>query len=79
MALVRSSPTIDDIRNNINGIYIWCIRNPEGVYRIHYIGEAANVVDRLRGHRNGQLTANYIGFCLDGLKRNIKILMHRAR
>lgn len=71
--------SIDDIPAGINGIYLWCVRAPEGFWRVHYVGEAVNVQGRLQQHRKHLLSGNYTGYCPKGLRQNIKILMHRAR
>ncbi|MCH8544427.1 MAG: hypothetical protein LAT61_12720 [Alcanivorax sp.] len=78
-SVIGSSPVIDDIPPGINGIYIWCVKDSKGIYRVHYVGEAQDVLVRQRNHRKGHLAGSYAGYCPEALKKNIKILMYRAR
>lgn len=77
-AFLGSSPAIDDIPPAINGVYLWCARSRSGLYRVHYVGEAADIAKRLKEHRKNQLNGKYTGFCPEALQENIKVLKHRA-
>jgi len=63
----------------IAGIYVWCVRSPDGIYRVHYVGEAANLRSRCRQHWRDQLAGKYDAFLPTALRNNLKVLVHRAR
>lgn len=61
----------------VNGFYIWCVHVRDSLYRAYYVGEAADVASRHKTHLRDCLNGNYQAHCLDGLRRNQSILMHR--
>lgn len=69
---------IDAVEQQTNGVYLWCVKGDDGLHRVHYIGEAGDIARRLNDHRRSQLAGRYTGFCPDALRRNIKVLKHRA-
>jgi hypothetical protein len=71
------SPTIDEIERGRNGIYLWCVRDHHGTYRVHYVGESFDVALRLTGHKKAQLRGYYAAFDPERLRANIKVLAHR--
>lgn len=78
LSFFEPGPTIDGIGPGKNGIYLWCVKDHDSTYRVHYVGESFDVASRLRDHRKAQLLGQYVAFDPDGLRENIKILMHRA-
>lgn len=74
-----ASSTIDSIPAGVSGVYLWCIKGHDGVYRVHYVGEAVDVRARLRTHRDQQMAGRYTAFDLDQLRSNVKVLAHRPR
>lgn len=68
---------VDHPGASVNGFYIWCVHVDQSLYRAYYVGEAANIDSRHRTHRRDCLRGNYQAHCLDGLRRNESILMHR--
>ncbi|WP_227498747.1 hypothetical protein [Marinobacter sp. ELB17] len=61
----------------VNGFYIWCVCVRPSFYRAYYVGEASNVASRHKTHLRDCLRGNYQAHCLDGLRHNQSILMHR--
>ncbi|WP_246166695.1 hypothetical protein [Marinobacter salinexigens] len=61
----------------VNGFYIWCVEVKPSYYRAYYVGEALDVAQRHKRHLRDCLKGNYQAHCLDGLRRNQSILMHR--
>ena len=61
----------------VNGFYIWCVQVEPSYYRAYYVGEASDIASRHRGHLRDSERGNYQVHCLDGLRRNESILMHR--
>ncbi len=72
------SSIFNEISKPINGVYLWCIKIDDNSYRVYYVGEAIDVKNRLSNHLTNQITGMYTGHCLESLKKNIRILMHRA-
>lgn len=70
-------PTIEAMEQGKNGIYLWCVKDHHGMYRVHYVGESFDVVLRLADHKKAQLRGLYAAFDPEGLRTNIKILAHR--
>ncbi|MDO9475901.1 MAG: hypothetical protein Q7L07_04240 [Pseudohongiella sp.] len=62
----------------INGVYLWCVKISDDVYRVHYVGEAADIKKRMRTHLDFLLGGRYSGHCIDSLKNNKLVIMHRA-
>lgn len=62
----------------ISGVYLWCIKADDNVFRVYYVGEARDIKDRLNVHLSMLLKGKYTGHHIDSLKNNVKILMHRA-
>ena len=75
--LVGGPLLLDDI-GNVNGVYLWCVKSPQDIYRVYYVGEAQNIKNRMDEHLKKHLSGLYDGYSIDSLKSNIKILMHRA-
>tara|TARA_Y100000589_G_scaffold259055_1_gene248545 strand:- start:594 stop:1112 length:519 start_codon:yes stop_codon:yes gene_type:complete len=71
-------PLVFDNIEQISGIYLWCIKGDDDVFRVYYVGEAQDIKDRLYVHLSNHLKGLYAGHCVDSLKNNVKILMHRA-
>lgn len=61
----------------VHGFYFWCVHVRDTFYRAYYVGEAVDVAGRLRTHLKLQLDGMYTAHCLDGLRKNVQILMHR--
>ena len=68
---------IDHPEASVNGFYIWCVDVKQSLYRAYYVGEAADIASRHKTHLRDCLRGNYQAHCLDGLRRNQSILMHR--
>lgn len=62
---------------SVNGFHLWCIQVEPSYYRGYYVGEAQNIASRHSSHLRDCLTGNYKGHCLEGLRRNESIVMHR--
>jgi hypothetical protein len=60
-----------------NGFYIWCVCVRPSYYRAYYVGESTNIASRHKTHLRDCLRGNYQAHCLDGLRQNQSILMHR--
>lgn len=74
----RGDNSIFDHREaRVSGFYIWCVRVDPSYYRAYYVGEASDIPSRHRAHLRACLSGNYQAHCLDGLRRNQSILMHR--
>lgn len=71
-------PLLFDNMDQVSGIYLWCVKSDEGVFRVYYVGEAHDIKHRHYDHLSKQLKGLYVGHCIDALKRNVKILMHRG-
>ena len=68
----------DELTDGVNGVYLWCVRIGDNRYRVYYVGEAADVKNRMSQHRKNFLAGKYSGHCVDALvTKNVKILMHR--
>lgn len=68
----------DEITSVVNGVYLWCVQNNNGSFLVYYVGEAIDIKKRMYDHLKNQLEGKYTGHCPDALKKNIRILMHRA-
>ena len=60
------------------GVYLWCVDGLEGFFRVHYVGEAANIRNRIDQHRREQERGNYHAYSAEDLRRNTLVLIHRA-
>ena len=67
----------DQPEAQVNGVYIWCVQVRPSYYRAYYVGEAVDIASRHRTHLRSGLAGNWQAHCLDGLRRNESILMHR--
>lgn len=68
----------DEITQIINGVYLWCVKISDNLYRVYYVGEAVDIKNRMYGHLKHLLAGEYSGHCLDSLKNNKIVIMHRA-
>lgn len=68
----------DEITKSINGVYLWCIKTDDNIFRVYYVGEAIDIKNRMHDHLKNQIAGMYTGHCLESLKKNIRVLMHRA-
>ena len=73
----RDNSIFDHPEAWVNGFYIWCVHVGDSLYRAYYVGEAVDIATRHRTHLRDSLRGNYQAHCLDGLRRNQSILMHR--
>lgn len=71
-------PLVFEYTNQVNGVYLWCVKTDDGIFRVYYVGEAENIGTRLKTHLKNHINGRYSGHCIESLKNNIKILMHRA-
>ncbi|WP_395399179.1 hypothetical protein ACHMW6_19805 [Pseudoduganella sp. UC29_106] len=71
-------PCIFDAGHKVNGVYLWCVKSSDKVFRVYYVGEAENINVRMNVHLQYQLNGKYIAHCPERLRENIKVLMHRA-
>lgn len=78
-SFLGGATTIESIPPRVRGVYLWCIKGHDGVYRVHYVGEAIDVRSRLRTHMEWQMAGKYTAFDVDKLRRNIKTLAHRPK
>lgn len=67
-----------EIRDIVNGVYLWCVKISEHEYRVYYVGEAVDIKKRMRDHLKNLLAGKYSGHCLESLKNCKVIIMHRA-
>lgn len=72
------SSIFDEISSVINGVYLWCIKSDNNSFRVYYVGESVDIKKRMYDHRKNQLEGKYTGHSIDALRKNIRILMHRA-
>lgn len=63
---------------NEAGIYIWCVQSADAFYRVHYVGEAAKIDNRTYQHARNQMKGKYHAYSPEHLRRNTKVLVHRA-
>jgi len=66
-----------DSNVNVNGVYLWCVKSDTDLFRVYYVGESKDIKRRLHDHLIKQRNGLYSGHCIESLKNNIKILMHR--
>ena len=67
-----------ELTEGINGVYLWCIQISDNTYRVYYAGEAIDIKKRMHVHLKNLLSGNYSGHCIDSLKNNKIVIMHRA-
>jgi len=75
---LAGDPLIFEKIENINGVYLWCVKGSDCVYRVYYVGESQDIKARMYDHLKKHLNGMYTCHCMESLKSNIKILMHRA-
>lgn len=75
---LEGEPSVFDNIGQMNGIYLWTVKGDDNVFRVYYVGETQDVKARMYKHRANHLKGVYAGHCIDSLKSNVKILMHRA-
>ena len=68
----------DNIEEGTQGVYLWCVKSSQNLYRVYYVGEAINIKKRLRDHLKAQLAGKYTVHDPQKLKENILVLTHRA-
>ena len=68
----------DDLENGVGGVYLVCVQSEDGLFRVYYIGQSANMKKRLRDRLKNRLDGLYSGHLVSALQNNIKILVHRS-
>ena len=69
----------DALDEGVNGVYLWCVKTDDDLFRVYYVGEAIDIKKRMRVHLGNQRSGKYTGHNIGKLKENIRILMHRAK
>lgn len=60
------------------GVYVWCVQSIDAFYRVHYVGEASNIYNRTYQHTHNQMKGKSHAYSPEDLRRNTKVLVHRA-